>query len=153
MMPPYNSAKHEDSEFYRLNSANVGNPAPIEYEQSEENYDETYSAECISINDVREEGDSGSKIDDNSEPRIPTDEDIAIRAQAEIAAMMCLSRNTSCPHMQRRYINPEAASEYKKQHQLLLAITKRIRLPKGDKEAFAFMERHERGVHRQRRSV
>ena len=129
MMPPYNSAEHEDSKLHRLNPRNVGNPAPIEYEGSEEEDDETHSAECISINDVRGGGDSGSGIDDNSEPRILIDENIAIRAQAGIATafpmtydslMMCLSQNTSRPPRQRKYINPEAASAYKRQHQLLL---------------------------------
>ena len=39
------------------------------------------------------------------------------------------------------------------QHQLLLAITERLSLPKGNKEVFAFMEIHERAVYCQRRSV
>ena len=82
MLPPYNSAEHEDVELYRLNPGNVGNPILIEHEASEENDDETHSAECISINDVRGGGNSSSGIGDNSEPRISTDEDIAIRAQA-----------------------------------------------------------------------
>ena len=42
---------------------------------------------------------------------------------------------------------------YKRQHQILLAITERLGVPKGDREAFAFMERHERADYRQRRSV
>ena len=55
--------------------------------------------------------------------------------------------------MQRRYINPETASLYKRQNQILLAITERLGLLKGDKEAFPFMERYERADYRQRRSV
>ena len=162
MMPPYNSAEHEDSEPYRLNPGNVGNLAPIEYQESEEKDIEAHSAECISINDAREGGNSGSGISDINEPRIPTDDDIAIRARAGIVAtfpttydslMMCLSRNTSHPPTNRRYINLEAASAYKRQHQLLLTITEHLGLPKGDKEAFALMERHERAVYRRRRSL
>ena len=104
---------------------NVVNSIPTEHEESDEENDETHSAECISINDVRGGGDIGSGIGDSSEPRIPTDEDIAIRVQAWIAAtfplpdeslMVCLSRNTSRPPTQRRNINPEARTAYKRQH-------------------------------------
>ena len=132
MMSSYNSAEHKDSELYLFNPGNVENQAPIECEESEEKDDETNSEECISINDVREGGDSSSGIGDNSEPRIPIDEDIAIRVQTGIAAafsltydslMMCLSWNNSRPLIQRRYINPEAASLYKRQHQILLTVT------------------------------
>ena len=111
MMPRYNSAEHEDSERYRLKPGNFGKPTSIKHETKEGKNDETHSAECISINDVSRGGNSGSGIGDNSEPRIPMDKNIAIRAQAGIAAafpttydslMMCLSRNTSRPPIQRR---------------------------------------------------
>ena len=42
MLPTYNSAEHEDSELYRFNPGNVGNP--IEHEVSKEKDDETHSA-------------------------------------------------------------------------------------------------------------
>ena len=67
MMQPYSSAEHEDSELYRLNPGKVRNPAPIEHEESEGNDDETHSAECVLINDVRGGGDSCSGIGDNQE--------------------------------------------------------------------------------------
>ena len=86
MLPPYNSAEHEDSERYWLKPRNVRNSIPIKHEASQEKDDETHSAEWISINDIREGGDSGSGIGDSSEPRIPTYENMAIRAQAGIAA-------------------------------------------------------------------
>ena len=98
----------QNSELYRFNPGNVGNQAPIERAKSEGKDDETHSEECISINDVRKGGDSSSGIGDNSESRIPTEDDIAIRAQSGIAAvfpttydslMMCPSRNTSRPPM------------------------------------------------------
>ena len=117
---------------------------------------ETHSEECVSINDVRKGDDSSSEIGDNRESRILTDEDITICAVLPTtyeSLKMCLSRNTSRPPMQRRYINQEAASLNKKQHQILLAITEHLGLPKGDKEAFAFMERYERADYHQRRSV
>ena len=85
-----------------------------------------FNRQNASINDVRKGSDSGSRIGESSEPRIPTDEDIAIRAQTGIEAaftttydllIMCLSRNTSRPPTQQRYINPEAAFEYKGQYQ------------------------------------
>ena len=86
MLAPYNSAEHKDSELYRLAPRNVGKSTSIGHEASEGKDDETHSAECISINDVRRRSDSSSGIGDSSEQRIPTDEDIAIRAQAGIAA-------------------------------------------------------------------
>ena len=133
MTPPYNSAEHEDSKLYRLNPGNVVNQASIEYKESEEKDDETHSAKCISINDGRGKGNSSSGIGDNSEPRISTDETAAAFPTTYDSLMMCQSQNTSRPPMQRRYINPEAASTYKRQHQILLAITERLGLPKGDK--------------------
>ena len=132
-----------------MRNAKILNPISIEYETSEEKDDETKSAKCISINDVRVGGDSGSGIGDNSEPRILTDEDIVIRAQARIAAafpttydslMMCLSRNISHSPTQRRYTNQEAASVFQRQHQKLLAITEGLGLLKGDEKAFVFMK-------------
>ena len=54
MLPPYNSVEHEDSELYRLEPENIGNPTLIEHGTSKEVVDETHSAEYISINDVRE---------------------------------------------------------------------------------------------------
>ena len=46
----------------------------------------THLAEFISINNVQGGSDSGRGIGDSSEPRIPTGDDIAIRAKAGIAA-------------------------------------------------------------------
>ena len=110
MMPPYNNAEHEDFELYRLNPGNIGNPASIEYKEKNKKM-MSHTRGNASINDVRRGGYSDSGIGDNSEPRIPTNEDIEIRAQAGIVAafpttydslMMCLSRNTSCQPTQRR---------------------------------------------------
>ena len=131
-------------------------------EESEGKDDETHSEECVPINDSRRRNDSSSESCDYSEPTIPTNEDIVTRAQVGIATTfpttheslrMCLAQNTSRSPLQRRYISPDAAYVYKKQRQILLAITERLGLPKGDREAFAFMERYERADYRQRRSV
>ena len=116
-------AKHEGSELYRFKPGNVGNSHLTENDESDEEDDETHSAECILVNDVRRGGDSDSETDDSNEPRIPNDEDIATRAQAGIAAtfrttydslMLCLSRTTSRPPTQRRYINKKARTAYKR---------------------------------------
>ena len=57
--------------------------------------------------------------------------------------MFIVRHNCLSQHMQRN----------KSQHQLLLAITERLSLPKVNEKTFALLERHERAVHGQRRSV
>ena len=166
MLPPFISAEH-DSELYRFESRNAGNSTSCTttltaHEESEEEDDEMHSAECISVSDARSGGDSGGGTGEISKPRMPTDEDIAIRAQAEIATafpatydslMLCLFQTTSRPPQQLRYISQEERTAYKRQHQLLLTITERLGLPKGDEKAFAFIKIHDRVVHGRGRSV
>ena len=40
-----------------------------------------------------------------------------------------------------------------RQYKILMAITERLGLPKGNEKEFALMKRHDRAVHGQRRSV